>query len=206
MQKIGIFGGTFDPIHIGHIAMAIALKEAHHLDHIFFVPARANPHKHKGPSTAPQHRIHMLRLALRQVPDCSILTLELKRTSPSPSPSYMIDTVLTLKSQKKFSNSQFFLLLGQDLLPQFSEWKSPHELIKLAPPLIAMRGAVPPAGTWQKDPALKKALIQGMTDTPLFDVSATEIRQRITRGLYCGHLLHQAVYRYIIKHKLYDHS
>jgi nicotinate-nucleotide adenylyltransferase len=204
MQRFGIFGGTFDPIHIGHIAIAVALKEAHRLDHVFFVPAYINPQKQNKQSASSLDRLKMLQLALRSVPDCSILTLELERMGPS----YMIDTLRTMKAQKKFKDSQLFLLCGEDLLQKFSQWKLPQEIIELAPPLIAKRSGTILPRNWGrgKDSALEEALLHGMTDTPLFDVSATEIRQRLKRGQYCGHLLNQAVYRYIIQQKLYDNS
>ncbi|HXF28701.1 MAG TPA: adenylyltransferase/cytidyltransferase family protein, partial [Chlamydiales bacterium] len=80
--RIGIFGGTFDPIHLGHIAMAIFLKEAHKLDHVFFVPAGQNPHKTQQKITDASHRLQMVKRALKGVADCSILTLELERKGP----------------------------------------------------------------------------------------------------------------------------
>ena len=199
MKKVGIFGGSFDPIHFGHIAMAVSLKEAHKLDEILFIPANVNPQKQGLPLTDATHRLNMLKLALQDVPNCSIETIELNREGPS----YMIDTIKALKKKKVHKNSTFFLLFGEDILPQFTEWKEPHELCKLAKPLIARRHGVGFFGAWEEDPILKAEIMKGITNTPLFDISATEIRKRIKEALFCGHLISKEIQKYIQKSKLY---
>lgn len=199
MKKIGIFGGTFDPIHLGHLNIAIGLQEAHGLDHILFVPAKINPLKTVVQPTSSEHRLKMLQLTLKDVPHCSVSTLELER----PSPSYMIDTVLELKKKKKFASAALFLILGEDLLSTITQWKSVHELLRLAPPLIAQRNCLPIDGPWQNDPELKKIICNGITKTSLFDVSSTEIRLRVKKNLFCGHLLDKATLRYIYRQQLY---
>lgn len=200
-ERIGIFGGTFDPVHLGHLAMAIALQEAHKLDRVLFVPANVNPQKQEHVTVAAQHRLNMLKIALKGVSACSIIDLELKRAAPS----YMIDTLFALKKMKRYKEAEFFLLMGADLLAQLAAWKSPHELIQLAPPLIAMRQGVKIDKDWpsMQDPLLKEAILKGITQTPLYDVSATEVRNRLKNGLFCGHLVDKAVLRYIQRHHLY---
>jgi len=178
MKRIGIVGGTFDPVHLGHIMMAISLKEAHHLDHLIFLPAGQNPQKIGRQTASKEHRLKMLKIALKGVPDVSIDTTDLDRDGPS----YMIDTVAILK--KKYPKAQFFLLIGEDLVPQLSSWKSADKLLEQVTVLTASR-------------EVKKK-------TPLFDVSATDIRKRLQAGKYVGHLLDKAVLRYIQKHGVYD--
>ena len=198
-KRIGIFGGTFDPVHFGHLAVAIRLQEAHKLDQVLFVPANVNPQK-KGHSVASsEQRINMLKIALRGIPGFSICDLELKRDGPS----YMIDTVRELKNMRRYQEAQFFLLMGEDLLLQFCDWKDPHELVQLAPPLIAMRSLQKSKGVSMLGALLQAAIDNGMTQTPLYDVSATEVRDRLKKGLFCGHLVDKAVLRYIRCHELY---
>lgn len=197
MRRIGVFGGSFDPIHLGHIMVAITLKEAHKLDHILFVPAKENPLKKKRPHASEKERLKMLKMALKGVPDCSVLTSELEREGPS----YMIDTIREL--QKKRKGVKFFLLLGEDLLSELTSWKEVHELLKIAPPLVAQRCSSSLHGPWEKDPFLKKVVLQGKTQTPLFDVCATEIRKRFKKKMFCGHLVYKAVLRYIENNRIY---
>jgi nicotinate-nucleotide adenylyltransferase len=197
-KKYGIFGGTFDPVHVGHIAMAIALKEAYHLDHIFFIPAQINPLKKNRPLASSKDRVHMLKLALRGIPDCSILTLELKRSGPS----YMIDTIRALK--KKYPKADFYLLLGEDVLSQITKWKDVHELFELAPPVIARRPGCVHTGKWKRDKMLAQAIQKGFrADVFVGNVSSTDVRKRLKRGLFCSHVVHQDVLKYIKRKKLY---
>jgi len=196
-ERIGIFGGTFDPIHLGHVAMALFLKEAHQLNQLFFIPAGQNPHKVGKIAASKKHRLKMVELALKDVPGCKVLDLEITRKGPS----YMIDTLKKLSTL--YPKASFFLLLGEDLLSTIDEWKSVHQLFQMAPPLVAARKSAVLQGKWQKDPILKKMIEKGRTETSLFDISATEIRTRIKEGLYVGHLLHPRVLRYIEKERLY---
>jgi nicotinate-nucleotide adenylyltransferase len=199
MKKIGLFGGTFDPIHLGHINMALALKEIHGLDHVFFVIANRNPLKPRGTLAAPHHRLNMVKIALRAFLGCSPLSLELRR----PGPSYMIDTVLELKKKKKFQDCRFYLLMGEDLIEELPRWKDIHMLLHFAPPLIAKRKGGPKLRK-MKDAALESAIRKGLTETPTFDISATDIRKRCSSGRPLGHMLDKNVLRYIKNHHLYS--
>jgi nicotinate-nucleotide adenylyltransferase len=198
-RRIGILGGTFDPVHLGHIALAIVLSEAHHLDRVLFVPAALNPTKHHLHVTEAKHRLAMLKIALRHVPRCTVVTTELERSGPS----YMIDTILQLQQERSYRGAELFLLMGEDLVEHFPSWRAAHELVRLCQPLIAKRGRGVLQGNWQQDKEICAAIERGITATPLFDMSATEIRQRLRAGLFCGHLLHHGVLRYIKKNNLY---
>lgn len=202
VKRIGIFGGTFDPVHLGHVATVIALLEAHHLDHVYIIPTNVNPHKHAlQPLVGAIHRLQMVRKAFKNIPRCSVLPFEIKKKEPS----YTIDTVKELfKSDIFCSDDAHFLLMGQDQLEQLHSWKNVHELFSLVSPLIARRKGEYSEGQWKKDPLLKKSIEKGLTDTPLMDISATDIRFRIKQGLFCGHLLGEATLKYIQKHRLYD--
>ncbi len=115
----------------------------------------------------------------------------------------MIDTIHSLYDKKMVTgDDSLFLLLGQDLLPEFHRWKSIHELITIASPIIANRLGTD-HGPWTKDPLLKKWIEKGMVEIPQMDISATEIRQRLKKGLYCGHLLNKSVLTHIVRYNLY---
>ncbi len=188
-KKIAIFGGTFDPVHIGHISLVVALKEAHNLDTVLIIPANRSPHK-KEPTEA-KHRLAMLKKAFKDLPYCKILTLELRRKGPS----YTIDTVHELKKNKIVADGDsLYLILGQDQLSGLDTWKEVDALMEQVVPLVARR----------KDcVAIKKWPHIRYTDTPYFEISATDVRNRLKKKLYCGHLLNQTVYNYIQRHNLY---
>jgi nicotinate-nucleotide adenylyltransferase len=202
-RKIGIYGGTFDPIHLGHIAVVISLMESNTLDHVFFIPAANNPLKERPDLTDKMHRLNMVRRAIKNVPNTSVLTLELQRSGPS----YTIDTVHELMSSKRVNDGDsLYLLMGQDVLDGVHRWKSVHELVQIAKPIVAARACDLRSAEWQKDVKLRKIIEAGLCNTPLFDISSTEIRKRLKEGLYCGHLLDHAVLRYIYRYKLYSAS
>lgn len=200
-KKIGIFGGTFDPVHLGHVAIVVALAEAHRLDHVYIIPANVNPYKCDARSSVSAiHRLQMLKRAFKSVPRTSILSLEIERDGPS----YTIDTVKQLLHKNIFhSSDSHFLLIGQDQLERFCLWKDVHELITIASPLIARRSGSSLEGDWSRDSRLKKVVDEGLTQTALMDISATDIRLRMKQGLFCGHLLDSSVLKYIQKHQLY---
>lgn len=197
-KKIGIFGGTFDPVHIGHVALVVALSEAHNLDSVFIIPANRSPHKeHTVPQEA-SHRLNMLKLAFSDLPYCQVLALELER----PGPSYTIDTIAELKALGRVTpEDSLYLLLGQDQLAGFNSWKNSLELMQQTTPLVARRSDQHPVAL---GPMLQKWVEPGLTPTPYFEVSATEIRNRIKKKRYCGHILNNRVYEYIQKNNLYE--
>lgn len=198
MKRIGIYGGTFDPPHFGHIHCALSLLEAHNLDHVYFIPANTNPHKAGKKTTSSEDRYQMTVCALKNVPHCSALRIDIDR----PGPSYMIDTVHLLKKRKRFRECALFLLMGEDLLDDLCRWKEYEEVLRLSPPLIATRSNEM-RGSWQKDTTVQETIVSGLTATKCIDISATEIRARYAAHLYCEHLVPRLVNRYIEQHKLY---
>ncbi len=189
-KKIGIFGGSFDPIHWGHLNMAISLMEACALDQVLFVPAGISPFKETAPPTVSgKHRLNMVELAIRGVKAFAILDWEIENAGPS----YTIDTVRRLA---KDPSLELHLLIGEDHLSTFHRWKEADELIRLSPPLIACR-----AGS-KKHPS--SPLAQYKVPIPLFDISSTAVRQRLIQKKYCNHLIPSSVLDYIEKHRLYS--
>jgi nicotinate-nucleotide adenylyltransferase len=192
MRTIGFFGGSFDPIHYGHISLALQLMESQALDEVLFCPAFCSPSKTASPPIAPpEHRLAMLRLGLEGVPRVRITTIELDRGGPS----FTIDTLRILKTE----SSKLRLLLSEEAASRFDLWKEAAELIRLAPPLIGARhGASPIRGP------LGDALKRGFTPTKLMEISSTEIRDRLKKGLYCGHLVPAKTLDYIHSNRLYS--
>lgn len=131
MKTVGFFGGSFDPIHFGHIALAIELMEAHKLDEVLFCPAFCSPFKQdRPPKASAEERLHILKLAL-EIPQFKISTLELDRKGPS----YTIDTLRELKQE----NVHLRLLLSDEAASGFKKWKEPEEIAKIAPLCIGKR-------------------------------------------------------------------
>lgn len=179
MKKIGIFGGSFDPIHFGHLNLAIQLLEKASLDEILFCPALYSPFKeHHRPVASPEHRLAMLKLIL--TPFFRVTAIELDR----PGPSYTIDTVRALAHEK----GEYRLLLSDESSATLPAWKDSAEIVKLAPPLVGSRTG------------------QGahIIQTPLFDVSSSEVRRRLKKKLYCKHLVPSIVLDYIEEFGLYS--
>lgn len=194
---IGIFGGTFDPPHLGHIQLAIQLLERHSLKEIWFCPASTNPFKRETQVASAAHRYAMLELALEDVPHCSVSTIELQRQGIS----YTVDTLRELKQQHP--SEEFALILGSDGMEGFMAWHQPHEIVSLAHLLIGTRSNQKPPECLRAFPDIWYAVTEGWTPIPQFDISSTEIRHRLNQKHYCGHLLPAKVLDYIIKNQLY---
>jgi nicotinate-nucleotide adenylyltransferase len=215
MQPIGIFGGTFDPIHFGHLRLAEEMAEAIGLSQVAFIPAGQPPHR-GAPRTAATHRLEMVRRAVAGNPRFTADAREVQR----PDPSYTVDTLTALRAE--LGNEQpLWLLLGADAflgLPSWHEWKRLFELANIA---VAAR---PGARLLQSDAMpddLKhevsqrqqapgsvsgpagSVLLQQMT--PL-DISATAIRDTLARHGSARYLLPDAVLDYIHEHQLYTHT
>ncbi len=197
-KKIAIFGGSFDPVHLGHVALVVALKEACSLDSVLIIPANVSPHKTKVVPQEAKHRLYMLKKAFKDLSYCKVLPIEVQRTGPS----YTVDTVLELKTNGMVKKEDaLYLILGQDQLAGFSSWKHVERLMQEVVPLVASRTAHATADDGAK---IHQWLKDGMIETPNFEISSTNIRKRIHKKLYCGHLLNNLVYNYIQRTKLYE--
>jgi nicotinate-nucleotide adenylyltransferase len=198
MAKIGIFGGTFNPIHFGHIHLALSLKEAKQLDQVIFSPNYASPFTEKKDTllATPQQRFEMVRLALEGVPGCIPTDYEIKR----PGPSYTIELARHIKSACT-PQDELFLLLAEDVREGFSRWKDKEELLSIVAPLIGSRKSL--TNDPLLDLKLQKILDKGRVSTPFIEINASNIRNRLKKDLYCGHLVPRKVLDYILLNKLY---
>lgn len=196
-MRVGILGGTFDPVHFGHIQLALALSKNHNLDEVWWVPAKRNPLKTEIPEME-FHRLAMLKRALAEIPNFKILTIELEQ----PTASFTVDTLKKLK--EKYPNHQFFLLLGDDVIPNFMQWKSPLEVVQLAPPLIGARRTDQCPSLTHLPNEMIPLFKKGWTEIPLLDISSTEVRNRLKNKLYSTHLIPAKVLDYITLYHLYS--
>lgn len=190
LKKVGILGGTFDPIHFGHLNLAFELMEKHGLDEVWFCPAWQNPHKLGSHAVSGTDRLEMVRLAVEDIPVFRVIDVEIKRGGPS----YMVDTLKGLTDNNPAI--KFFLILGEDAALQFPEWKSPQEITLLCEVLVGSRSLASAA-------VLPPILKNGLTQIPLLDISSTEIRSRVSKKLYISHLVPPKVVDYIYKNQLY---
>lgn len=200
-KHVGIYGGTFDPIHFGHLNAAIEIMEYHQLDEVWFCPAKINPHKINTLSASAHHRLQMLEFALEDLPNFGIIPNEIQREGPS----FTIDTLQELRKEelKETYPSQFFLILGEDSIPDFFHWREPKEIIKIAPPLIARRFLDNKPLELQGDTEICEALRKGLTPTHVLEISASRVRERVRNGLYIRHLVPAKVVDYIYENGLY---
>ncbi len=189
-----IFGGSFDPPHLAHVALPKRVAEAIHADAVLYIPAGRAPHKLDRAQTAPAHRLAMLRLALADEPDAVILTEELDRAVDGR-PSYTIDTLEALRPRLA-PDATMRLLIGTDQVKIFETWKDWQRIIELAEPVVMVR---PP----QTPRDLPEAWRDRVVEAPVVEVSSTQLRQRLAAGEPTRDLLHPAVADYIAEHGLY---
>ncbi len=199
-KKWGYFGGSFDPIHNGHINIALALKEKHQLDRVLFCPTSLSPFKIDAPPSAEaSHRKKMVELAIEPLPFFSLCDHELNTSGPH----YTIDTLRHLAEQNSKENIQYYILFAEDLLADFSSWKDYQEIVDIAIPLIGTRSEREPFLLDQYPEKVARALREGRTKINNMQISSTYLRKRLKEKLYCGHLVPAKVLDYIESNHLY---
>ena len=198
-MNIGVLGGTFDPIHNGHLLMAEEAMARLNLTMVLFVPAGQPWLKVDSPISAAEHRVQMVHLAIADKPYFKLSGMEIERAGPS----YTVDTIAELRSQLDEGDELFFIL-GQDNLTQLPQWKEPSRLVEMC-----YLVAVPRPGSPSPDLKALEAAIPGVSqrvmlmDKPVIDISASVIRDRVAWGLSIHHLVPEPVSKYIRKHGLY---
>ncbi|MCF7852081.1 MAG: nicotinate (nicotinamide) nucleotide adenylyltransferase [Simkaniaceae bacterium] len=185
MGKIGFFGGSYDPIHNGHLNAAINILETQHFDKILLSPNFESPFRKK--MADPIHRLTMVKLACSKFDGLDVCDIEIKRGGVS----YTIDTLNEL--QRYYPQDEIQLIISDDLIADFPQWKDYEVIIKQFHPILASRLDVKP-------PPMPGFVV---VKTPIVQISSTEIRLRLKEGLPCYHLLPEAVDEYITAHRLY---
>ncbi len=197
-MNIGILGGTFDPIHVGHLVVAEEARVKLGLSEVLFLPAGQPWLKVDRTVTPAIHRVDMVRLAIAGNPYFKLCTLEVERDGPS----YSIDTITALRSQ--LGAQSFFFILGSDSLAEFHLWKEPAKLVQMCRLVV-----VPRLGLSLTDLNSLETRIPGLVhnvtqlDAPIMEVSSSEIRQRVAQGLSIRYLVPDKVGEYIVEQKLY---
>jgi nicotinate-nucleotide adenylyltransferase len=184
LKKIGIFGGSFDPIHHGHLILARDALEKLQLDEVLFIPAAISPHKLERESTTADVRLAMLRAAINGEPLFAFDTMELER----PGPSYTIDTMAALRQREPAA--EFFYLIGEDNVARLSSWRRFQELSKIVQFVVLDRSGLRSGHPY---PAIRRHL----------EISATDIRNRVASGQSIRYLVPPAVEIIIHEEKLY---
>ena len=190
-ERLGVFGGTFDPVHVGHLIMAQEALRKLRLDRVLFVPASRPAHKRSRAIASVEHRVHMLRLAVRAEPRFEVSTLEAERGGVS----FTVDTLERLAERDAPS---LFFLMGQDSLEDFPTWRDPERIARLARLAVVPRGDGPL-------PRVRAALRGrvSLLDPPRIGISSSEIRSRLKRGLSVRWWMPDAALRYAMEKGLY---
>ena len=195
-MRLGILGGTFDPVHNGHVAVAEAAVDCAELDEVVFVPAGDPPHRPPAEAAAEQ-RLEMCRLAVGDEPRFAVSDVEVKREGPS----FTVDTLLALRGANP--HAELFLILGWDAASQLRSWHRPDEVLALAPIVVVSRpGRHAPGEADLRSAGLDPSrIILCARSTPA--VSGSEIRRALAAGRRISGMVPEAVERYIAAHHLY---
>jgi nicotinate-nucleotide adenylyltransferase len=185
--RLGVFGGTFDPPHIGHLLAASDAYEALALDRLIFVPAAVQPFKVSAVLASPQQRLRMVELMIGDDPRFVVDPIEIDRTGLS----FTVDTLAALTARQP--GAQHFFLIGEDLAEQIATWREPQRIAELATIVVVSRGDGPPAEQRSAGGAVPFVRIA----TRRIDVSSTEIRERVRAGKRIHGFVTEAVAEFI---------
>lgn len=196
-MRLGIFGGSFDPVHNGHLALARACQKQAGLDEVWFMPTAVQPLKQKGPHATDAQRLELLSLATYSEPNWRVSRLEIDRGGMS----YTIDTLRQLNEE--LPDAVLFFLMGADAVHDAPQWRDPKRIFALATPLVVHR-----SGESDPDLAALRILCAAnkqprLIEMPPVDASSSEIRRRIAAGEPINDLVPASIAEYIERHRLY---
>ena len=209
-MQVGVLGGTFDPIHVGHLAAARAAQDTLGLERVRFIPAARPPHRSDTPAASGYHRFEMVRLAVADTPGWDVSDLELRREGPS----YTFDTLTTI-AREGLTPGELFFITGADAFADIASWYRYPDVLDLAHFVVVARPGTTLGSLADRLPALAPRMTTpdaaASADTPRIillatttpNVSATGIRLRASRGESLDGLVPAAVAEYIVKHSLY---
>lgn len=200
MKRVGIMGGTFNPIHIGHLIMAQAAYEQYQLDMVCFMPNKIPGHKEHAHLATEQERAEMISLAIADNPHFALSTMEYDREGKT----YTVDTLRILKEQHP--DWELFFIMGADSLFHFSTWKEPEEILTMTQILVATRENMNDVAIESQIEFLRDlygdAPISGIV-SPDIQISSHDIRKRRRAGKSIQYMVSDSVFQYICEHKLY---
>lgn len=200
-MRLGIYGGSFDPVHYGHLLLAETVREQSRLDEIWFMPAAQSPHKQGQPPTPPEARVEMLELAIAGHESFQASRLEIERGGLS----YTVETLRRVAEAEP--TAEQFLLMGADSLVDFPHWKSPAEICELATLLVVGRPGSgidfsPLAAFLSPDRCAE--LESQKVQMPQLDISSSVLRDRVAAGKSIRYQTPRSVEKYIESQQLYD--
>jgi nicotinate-nucleotide adenylyltransferase len=196
-MRAGVFGGTFDPVHYGHLLLAEQCREQLGLDAVWFMPAADPPHKQGRDVSSAEHRVAMLELATAGHPAFTIRRDELHRSGPS----YTVETLQQLRESEPAA--ELVLLIGADSLLDLPDWREPRRILQLAIVAAVNRGRAPadPEAIVAALPEARDRVVR--VQMPAVDLSASDIRGRAAAGRSLRYMTPRAVEEYIRQHRLY---
>jgi nicotinate-nucleotide adenylyltransferase len=196
-MRLGIFGGSFDPVHNGHLALARSCQQQAMLDEVWFTPTAIQPLKHHGPHVTDAERIEMLNLAVEHEPTWRVCTLEIDRGGFS----YTVDTLRQIHVE--LPEAKLFFLIGADALHDVPRWKEPCEIFRVATPLIVQRAGEPDADLTGLTPLCTADTQPQLIEMAAVNISSREIRRRIVNNEPIDELVPRPVAQFIEQHALY---
>ncbi|MCX7423518.1 MAG: nicotinate-nucleotide adenylyltransferase [Planctomycetia bacterium] len=198
-RRIGIYGGSFDPIHLGHLLLAETCREVCALDEVWFLPCANPPHKPVGSLSAGQLRVEMIELAIAGNPWFKVCRIELDRSGPS----FTVETLRQLTLQHP--TAEFCFLMGADSLADLPQWREPRTILELAEVIAVNRGHQTPLSVDLLENQLGSLARDrvSLVAMPAIDVSATDLRERVRSNRSTRFRIPRAVEVYITQHGLY---
>jgi nicotinate-nucleotide adenylyltransferase len=198
VSRIGILGGTFDPIHYGHLVIAEDARVYLHLEKVLFVPGYQPPHKPQGSYSTFEYRVRMVELAIARNPHFALCLIETRL----PAPSFTTDTLRALQDELG-ADAELYFIMGMDSLANILAWHKPEELLRLCRIVVAERAGyqVDIAKLEKGLPGLQQRM--DLIDTPELSISSTDLQRRVRCGLSIRYQVPPAVERYIRSHRLY---
>ena len=197
MVEIAVLGGSFDPVHLGHLEAAKAILRGGFARKVLLVPAAQNPHKQKRPGASAEHRLQMLRIALAEVSGAEPCEIELHR----PPPSYTFETVMELEG--KFGEVTIGVAIGPDILQRIEEWKNLDYLVSRVHWLVLENRPGFHSEGMQKLIKMENCKFS-VVDNPAIAVSSSTLRRMLAAGKDCSQYLPEEVYAYIREHGIYS--
>lgn len=197
--RLGIYGGSFDPVHLGHLLLAETCREACLLDRVLFLPCGQSPRKPNGAFTTGQQRAEMLAFAVAGDPRFGVCRIELERSGPS----YTVETLRQLRIEQP--DSELFFLMGADSLLDLPRWREPQAILELATIVAVNRGQLPSPDLTALERRLGSVVHDRvrLVTMPAIDLSATEIRERVRTGRSVRFRVPRAVEEYIRQNEVY---
>lgn len=194
-KRIGIMGGTFDPIHLGHLIIAEAARMMFYLDEIIFIPVGDPPHKNKRKVSSAKHRLRMIELSIADNPAFFVSDMEIRRQGET----YTIDTLREMR--RRYPEDRMFFITGADAMDSITTWKDYEELFSYADFVVAIRGEEARYQIKSGISKFKEHILR--LDTPFVDISSTKIRQCVRDDISIRYVVREDVRVYIDEKGLY---